>query len=39
MGGYINFTIQKQALVKEVLSEIENRKENYGTQKIGQGNR
>ena len=37
MGGYINFTIQKQALVKEVLSEIENRKENYGTQKIGQG--
>lgn len=37
MGGYINFTIQKQALVKEVLSEIENRKEEYGTQKIGQG--
>ena len=37
MGGYINFTIQKQALVKEVLSEIEKKKESYGIQKLGEG--
>ena len=37
MGGYINFTIQKQALVKEVLNEIEKKKESYGIQKLGEG--
>ena len=37
MGGYINFTIQKQALVKEVLNEIEKKKESYGIQRLGEG--
>jgi arginyl-tRNA synthetase len=36
-GGYINFTIKKQELAKEVLAEIEQEKQNYGKQTIGEG--
>lgn len=34
-GGYLNFAIQKQAIAKEVLKEIDTKKENYGKQEIG----
>lgn len=37
VGGYINFYISKELLTQEVLKEIENEKENYGKQKIGEG--
>ena len=35
-GGYLNFFVNKDLLIREVLSEIEN-KENYGESKIGEG--
>ena len=35
-GGYLNFTINKKLIVKEVLEEISN-KEEYGKSTIGQG--
>lgn len=36
VGGYLNFFINKETLVKEVLTEIENAEE-YGKSKIGNG--
>ncbi len=36
VGGYINFYINKQLLVKETIQEIEKSK-NYGSSKIGEG--
>ncbi len=35
IGGYLNFYINKKLLVKEVLTEIENKKIDYGKQNIG----
>lgn len=37
VGGYLNFYIKKYNLVKEVLKNIENEKENYGRSEIGNG--
>lgn len=37
VGGYLNFYLVKQTLVKEVLQEIENKKENFGSCNIGKG--
>jgi len=37
VGGYLNFFINKQTLVKTVLEEIENKKEEYGKLSIGEG--
>ena len=37
VGGYLNFYINKQALVKTVLEEIENEQQNYGASKLGEG--
>lgn len=34
-GGYLNFTISKLEIAKEVLREIENKKEEYGKSDIG----
>ena len=34
-GGYLNFFVNQEALVKEVLSEIDKHKENYGSSYIG----
>lgn len=36
-GGYLNFYINKQTLAKEVLTEVDNKKEKYGSQNLGQG--
>jgi len=36
-GGYLNFYINKELLVKEVLQEVNEKQENYGAQNIGQG--
>lgn len=36
-GGYLNFYVKKANLVKEVLTNIENEKENYGKSEIGKG--
>jgi len=36
-GGYLNFYINKELLVKEVLKEVNEKKENFGAQNIGQG--
>lgn len=36
LGGYLNFYINKQLLIKKVLTEIENSEE-YGKSKIGEG--
>jgi len=36
-GGYLNFYINKELLVKEVLKEVNKKQENYGAQNIGQG--
>ena len=36
-GGYLNFYINKVNLVKTVLEEIENKKEQYGSSNIGNG--
>ena len=35
-GGYLNFFVNNEALVKSVLEEINNLKENYGSSYIGQ---
>ena len=35
-GGYLNFFVNQEALVKEVLGEIDKYKENYGSSYIGQ---
>lgn len=37
IGGYLNFYINKNILIKEVLSEINKEKENYGASDIGKG--
>ena len=37
VGGYLNFYQNKKCLVKEVLNEISDKKENYGKLKIGEG--
>lgn len=37
VGGYLNFYINKQALVKTVLEEIEKEQQNYGASKLGEG--
>lgn len=37
VGGYLNFYQNKKCLVKEVLKEISDKKENYGKLKIGEG--
>ena len=36
-GGYLNFFVNKEILVKEVLQEITNKKENYGANNEGEG--
>lgn len=36
-GGYLNFTIKKYALAKDVLEEITKQNEDYGKQQIGNG--
>lgn len=37
VGGYLNFYISKEILIKEVLEEIDNKKEDYGKTNIGEG--
>lgn len=37
VGGYLNFYINKLVLIKNVLEEIENNKENYGSNNSGNG--
>lgn len=37
VGGYLNFYINSNILVKEVLKEFETKKENYGVSNIGKG--
>lgn len=37
VGGYLNFYANKKVLVKNVLSKIEQEKENYGKSEIGKG--
>ncbi len=37
VGGYINFYINKNSLISTVLTEISEKKENYGKQNIGGG--
>lgn len=37
VGGYLNFYINKVVLTKSVLEEIENKKENYGSNESGKG--
>lgn len=36
-GGYLNFYINKQTLAKEVLTEVDNKKEKFGSVDIGKG--
>ena len=36
-GGYLNFYINKELLVKEVLQEVNEKKEKFGAKNIGQG--
>ena len=36
-GGYLNFYINKELLVKEVLKEVNEKQEKFGAQNIGQG--
>lgn len=36
-GAYINFTVKKEVLAKEVIEEISKQKEDYGKQEIGKG--
>ena len=36
-GGYLNFYVNKEVLAREVLQEISERKENYGSDKSGEG--
>ncbi len=37
VGGYLNFFVNKKTLIKEVLEEIELKKENYGSSEEGKG--
>ncbi len=37
VNGYINFFINNKKLIENVLSEVENKKENYGSSDIGKG--
>ena len=37
VGGYLNFFIKKEVFVKEVLDEIQERKEDYGKSDLGKG--
>lgn len=37
LGGYLNFYISKEILIKEVLEEIDKKKEEYGKVNIGKG--
>lgn len=37
LGGYLNFYINETSLIKSVLSEIEEKKDNYGSSNIGEG--
>lgn len=37
VGGYINFTIKPESYAQTVLTEIQQKKENYGTSTIGNG--
>lgn len=37
VGGYVNFYVNNLSLVKEVLDEYNDKKEQYGNSKIGQG--
>ena len=37
VNGYLNFTIQNQAIVETVLKEINDKQEHYGESTIGQG--
>lgn len=36
-GGYLNFYINKENLIKDVLTEVNNKKEKFGSVNIGQG--
>lgn len=36
-GGYLNFYVNAQMLISEVLTEVEKLKENYGSSKVGEG--
>lgn len=36
-GGYLNFFVNKEALINTVIEEIEKRKEDYGKSNIGRG--
>ena len=36
-GGYLNFFVNKKKLAEEVLNEIDNKKEEYGSSDIGKG--
>ncbi|MBV1757476.1 MAG: arginine--tRNA ligase [Dethiosulfatibacter sp.] len=36
-GPYVNFFVSKASFAKDILTEIENKKEKYGTKDIGQG--
>ena len=36
-GGYLNFFINKKALIETVLNEFENKQESYGASNIGEG--
>jgi arginyl-tRNA synthetase len=36
-GGYLNFFVNPECLVKSVLEQIDDKKENYGAQSIGNG--
>ncbi len=37
VNGYLNFTVQNQAIIENVLKEINDKQENYGKSTIGQG--
>lgn len=37
VGGYLNFYINKQIFIKDVMTEIFNKKEEYGSSEIGKG--
>lgn len=37
VGGYINFYVNNTTLIEEVLKEYDNKKEQYGNSKIGEG--
>ena len=37
VGGYINFYVNNATLIEEVLKEYDNKKEQYGNSKIGEG--